>query len=144
LANRSAALLVLFLLAAMPARGELLHAGKLKKKAPPFTVKRDVFVGDTAAADASRPGNQAPPPAQAAALQKSIAEEIYQSVSYEGFVSKESRKSALLNVSGEFHMVSEGDQILGKIRILRISRSAVTIEYESLSYEIRIKGDENG
>lgn len=143
MANKFAALLLLFLLSALPARGELLQSSRLKKKAPPFTVRRDIFAGDMAAG-ASRPGNQAPSPAQAVALQKSIAEEIYQSVSYEGFVSKESRKSALLNVSGEFHMVSEGDQILGKIRILRISRSAVTIEYESLPYEIRIKGDENG
>jgi hypothetical protein len=144
LANKPAAALALCLLMAMPARAELLRLGKLKKNAPVFTMKRDIFNGDMPSAGASGPGRQNLQPAQAAAVQKTIAEEIFQSVSYEGFVIKNARKSALLNVSGEFYMVGEGDQILEKIKILKISRSVVTIEYESLPYDIRIKGDENG
>jgi hypothetical protein len=144
LANKLAAALTLFLLIAMPARAELLRLGKLKKTAPAFTMKRDIFNGAIPAAGAAGPGKQDLQAAQAAAVQKTIAEEIYQSVSYEGFVIKNAKKSALLNVSGEFYMVSEGEQILDKIKILKISRSVVTIEYESLPYDIMIKGDENG
>jgi hypothetical protein len=49
-----------------------------------------------------------------------------------------------LNVSGEYFMVGEQEQILEKIRVLKISKDVVTIEYENQSYEIRIKGDDNG
>ena len=83
------------------------------------------FQRRASAAGGSRPGKaQTASPAQAAVLQKTIAEEIFQSVSYEGFVIKNAKKSALLNISGEFYMVSEGDQVLDKIKILAISRSA--------------------
>ncbi|HSQ35957.1 MAG TPA: hypothetical protein VLQ89_08200 [Candidatus Binatia bacterium] len=143
MANKFAAA-VLLLLVAASAPAELLHLSRLKKKAPLFTVRRDIFNGDMGAAD-SRPGPGRPlPAAQAEAAQKTIAEEIAQSVSYDGFVVKGGTNSALLNISGEFYMVVEGDQILGKIRVLKISRSRVTIEYEGLPYEIMIKGDENG
>ncbi len=145
MANKPVAALPLLLLVLMPARAELLHLGLLKKTAPVFTVRRDIFNEGMAAAGDSRPGQtQELRPAQAAALQKTIAEEISQSISYEGFIIKNDRNSALLNVSGEFYMVGEGDQVMDKIRILKISRSLVTIEYEGLPYDIRLKGDENG
>ena len=41
-------------------------------------------------------------------------------------------------------MVSEQDMILDKIKILKISKDVVTIEYDSQPYDIRIKGDQNG
>lgn len=128
----------------MPAPAELLRVSLLKKNAPLFTMKRDIFTIGTPAGGNSRPGKQETATAQAAAVKKTIAEEIFQSVSYEGFVIKNARKSALLNVSGEFYMVAEGEHILEKIKILKISRSVVTIEYEGLPYDIRIKGEENG
>jgi hypothetical protein len=145
LANKIAALLLLLLLLIMPARAELLKLSLLKKPAPAFTLKKDIFNSAMTAGGDSRPGNQHErQPAQAAAVQKTIAEEIFQSISYEGYVIKNAKKSALLNVSGEFFMVSEQDQILEKIKILKISRSVVTIEYEKQPYDIKLKGDENG
>ncbi|HEX7502958.1 MAG TPA: hypothetical protein VF451_06025, partial [Acidobacteriota bacterium] len=103
----------------------------------------DIFqgrgVGDQ---ENGRPGTAAATgPAQAEKLQKSIAEEIQQSVSYEGFIVKDARKSALLNVSGEFFVAGEGDVLLEKIKVLKISKDVVTIEYDKLPYDIRIKGD---
>ena len=50
------------------------------------------------------------------------------------------KKSALLNVSGEFFVVGEQETILDKIKILKISKDVVTVEYENQSYDIRIKG----
>jgi hypothetical protein len=143
LANKTAAALLLFLLPLLPARAELLRLSLLRKPAPAFSLRRDIFNGEAPSGNDARRGNQ-PPPAQAAAVQKSIAEEIFQSISYEGYVIKNGKKSALLNVSGEFFMVSEGEQILQKIRILEIRRDMVTIEYENQPYDIKIKGDENG
>jgi len=145
LANKLALLPLLLAFLAVPARSELLKLSLLKKSPPAFTVRRDIFNGSVSAAGGAQTGKtQTASPAQAAVLQKTIAEEIFQSVSYEGFVIKNAKKSALLNISGEYYMVSEGDQVLDKIKILAISRSLVTIEYENLPYDIKIKGDENG
>jgi hypothetical protein len=144
LASRIARALLLLLLWPAPARGELLKLSLLKQSAPPFSLKRDIFLGATAQAD-SRPGQpSAQTGPQAEAARRTVAEEIYQSVSYEGYVSKNGRSSALLNVSGEFFMVNEGDVILQKIKILKIGRETVTIEYDNLPYDITLKGDGNG
>lgn len=129
---------LLLLACVAPLRAELLKLSLLKKPAPRFTLRLDLFQesGGRSAASAETP---AP-----AAIQKTIAEEIAQSVFYEGFIVKNSKKSALLSVSGEFFSVSEGDTILDKIKVLKISKDSVTIEYDSHPYEIRIKGDSNG
>ena len=145
LANKIASALLLFLLISIPARAELLKLSLLEKPAPTFTLRLDIFNGNMSSGDGTRPGNQRElQPAQVAVAQKTIAEEIFESISYEGYVSKNSKKSALLNISGEFFMVNEQDRILEKIRILKISKTIVTIEYENQSYDIKIKGDENG
>ncbi len=134
-------LLPLLLVLALPARAELLRLDLLEKSAGKFSIKLDIFNG---ARDAGPAQAAKPTPAQVAEVQRSIAEEIFQSVIYEGFVVKDARESALLNVSGEFHLVGQGDEILGKIKILSVTRSMVTIEYEGQAYDIRIKGDQNG
>jgi len=145
LKTRTAFLLLAMAAAAMPARAELLKLSLLERPAPRFTLKLDIFRGgsdDGIGAASAAAAN--PAPAQAESLQRSIAEEIAQSVAYEGFITKNSRPLALLNVSGEFFTVGEGETVLDKIRILKISKTSVTIEYDGLPYEIRIKGDDNG
>ena len=128
--------------AALPARAELLKLELLQRPAPRFTLKLDIFRGNAAAGAGAASSRAAEPtPAQAEALQRTIAEEIAQSVSYEGFIMKKDRPLALLNVSGEFFTVGEGESVLEKIRILKITREMVTIEYDGQPYEIRSKGD---
>lgn len=126
-----------------PLRAELLKLSLLAKPTPPFTLRLDIFQGRGAGEPgSSRPGTAAPTdPAQAEKLQKSIAEEIQQSISYEGFIVKDARKSALLNVSGEFFVAGEGEILLDKIKVLKISKDMVTVEYDNQPYDIRIKGD---
>jgi hypothetical protein len=145
LKNKAARLALAALLAAaaaLPVRAELLQLERLRRPAPRFTLKLDIFRGG---ADMGAPAVAAEPtPAQAEVLQRSIAEEIAQSISYEGSIMKNARTLALLNVSGEFFTVGEGEAILDKIRILKITRQVVTIEYDGQPYEIRIKGDQNG
>ncbi len=124
-------------LAAVPARAELLKLSLLQKPAPRFTLRHDLFGGGEP--PAPRPAQAAA--AQAEALQQTIAEEIAQSVSFEGFILKNAKPLALLNVSGDYFTVAEGESILGKIRVLTITRQGVTIEYDGAPYEIRSKGD---
>lgn len=144
MANRIFALLLLCLLG-LPARAELLKMSLLNRPAARFTLKLDIFNGSSeAAGNSSQAGQKQTPAAQAETLQKSIAEEIAQSISYEGFIVRNLKKSALLNVSGEFFVVGEQETILDKIKILKISKDVVTIEYENQPYDIRIKGDQNG
>ena len=126
--------------AALPARAGLLKLELLQRPAPRFTLKLDIFHSN-ADAGAGAASSRAAEPAQAEALQRTIAEEIAQSVSYEGFIMKKDRPLALLNVSGEFFTVGEGESVLEKIRILKITREMVTIEYDGQPYEIRSKGD---
>ncbi len=106
-------------------------------------MKLDIFNGNSQV-PADQASQKQTPAAQAETLQKSIAEEIAQSISYEGFIVRNGKKSALLNVSGEFFVVGEQETILDKIKILKISRDVVTVEYEKQPYDIRIKGDQNG
>lgn len=130
---------LLLLLAAAPAGAELLKLSRLQRPAPRFTMARDLFAGEESPAPARDGG---PAQAQAQTLQQSIAEEIASSVSFEGIILKGGKMLALLNVSGEYHTVGEGETILDKIRVLAISRERVTIEYDGQPYEIRKKGEE--
>jgi len=141
LGNRIASgLLALGILAAAaPARAELLRLSLLEKPAPRFTVKLDLFRGGEPAAQ--QPPVRAGDPVPAETLQQSIADEIAQSVSFDGLIMKEGTPLALLNVSGDFFTVREGESILNKIRILKITREAVTIEYDGQPYDIRSKGE---
>ena len=136
--------LALPLLLALPAHAELIKWSLLQKPARGFSLTRDIFQGGMETAGDRSPAVSTASAAQAENLQKSIAEEIAQSITYEGFIVKNGKRSALLNVSGEFFSVGEQDVILDKIRILKISKDAVTIEYDRQPYDIRIKGDENG
>jgi len=141
LKNKTAVgLLALGLLAAAaPARSELLRLSLLEKPAPPFTLKLDLFRGGEAAAQ--QPAGRGAAPVPAEPLQQAIADEIAQSVSFDGLIVKNATPLALLNVSGDFFTVREGETILGKIRVLKITREMVTIEYDGQPYEIRTKGD---
>jgi hypothetical protein len=135
--------LLLIWMLCLPLRAELLKLSLLQKPAAGFTLKLDIFNG-SGETDRGQTSQGLMPAARADALQKTIAEEISQSITYEGFIVKNSKISALLNVSGEFIMVNELDQVLGKIKILKISKDVVTIEYDNQPYDIRIKGDQNG
>jgi hypothetical protein len=132
---------MLLLALSAPLRAELLKLSLLAKPAPKFTLKLDIFQGRDPADRENGPPAAAMGPAQAENLQRTIAEEIQQSITYEGFIVKNGRKLALLNVSGEFFTVGEGEVVLEKIKILKISNDAVIIEYDGQHYDIRIKGE---
>lgn len=136
--RRLATSLALLLAAAIPLRAELLKLSLLEKPARRFAVRQDLFRSGEVPVPA--PGRAQKAAAQAETIQQSIAEEISQSVAYEGFILRNAKPLALLNVSGDFFTVAEGESILGKIRVLTITRQLVTIEYDGVAYEIRSKG----
>ncbi len=140
--NKAAVLLLAMGLLGASARAELLKLSLLQKPAPHFTLRIDIFHDAASANPVQKATTTAP--AQAETLQRSIAEEIAQSVTYEGFILKNAKRLALLNVSGEFFAVSEGDAILDKFKVLKIAKDKVTIEYDGQPYEILIKGEQNG
>jgi hypothetical protein len=132
---------ILLLALGAPLRAELLKLSLLDRPTHKFMLKLDIFKGSDPADLENSPRPGAMGPAQEENLQKSIAEEIQQSITFEGFIVKNGRKLALLNVSGEFFAVGEGEIVLEKIKILEISRDKVIIEYDGLPYDIRIKGE---
>ena len=140
MSNRRIAAIILILGIPLVQHGELIRTSLLLKPHAPFLVARDLF----AARSSGMAGGETPRARLEQEKQKTIQEEISQSIAYEGYLIKNGRKTALLSVSGDFFYVGEGDTILDKIRIIGITQETVVIEYENQKFEIRLKGEENG
>jgi hypothetical protein len=142
LSNKRIAAIILILGVPLVQHGELIRTSLLLKPHAPFMIVRNLF----AAQSAGTAGGETPKtrPEQEKEKQKTIQEEISQSIIYEGYLIKNGKKTALLSVSGDFFYVGEGDTILDKIRIIGITQETVVIEYENQKFEIRLKGEENG
>lgn len=67
--------------------------------------------------------------------------ELLESVSFEGFIESGEKILALISVSGEFFVVSEGDVILEQFKIIRIDKEKITLELDTQQIEIRLKGE---
>lgn len=142
MSNKRIATVILILGLPLVQHGELIRTSLLLKPHAPFLVARDLF----AARSSGMAGGETPKARleQEKEKQKTIQEEISQSIAYEGYLIKNGRKTALLSVSGDFFYVGEGDTILDKIRIIGITQETVVIEYEDQKFEIRLKGEQNG
>lgn len=143
--KRLAALLTLGLLGfSLPTSAELIRRSLLLQKRSPFSIRRDIFMALPLTASATASDNTQDQPGSGQSQQATVQEEISQSISYEGFLVKENRKTALLSIGGDVYVVGEGETILERIKVLSISREMITIEYEGQPYQIKLKGDENG
>jgi hypothetical protein len=131
---------------------EIITVSKLAKKNPEFTINRDIFSPDIIKPNA--PG-QGPPPQEFRPPQeqsekkedekktsKVLEDEIRNNLSYEGYVVKSSKNVALVNSNGEFYAVGVGDLVVEKIKIIKIEKEAITVEYDNNVFEIPLKGDE--
>ncbi len=142
MSNKRIAAIILILGFPLLHRGELIRKSLLLKPPVPFAFAKDLFAPQAAGmagGETTRTKTE-----QQKEKQKTIQEEISQSVLYEGYLIKNGKKTALLSVSGDFFYVSEGDSILDKIKIVGISQETVVIEYENQKFEIKLKGDGNG
>lgn len=140
--NKRIAAIILTLGIPLVQHGELIRKSLLLKPHAPFTNARDLF----AVQPAGMAGGETPRSRteQQKEKQKTIQEEISQSIIYEGYLIKNGKKTALLSVSGDFFYVGEGDSILDKIKVIGISQETVVIEYENQKFEIKLKGEGNG
>jgi len=134
---------------------EIIKRSKLdkigKKK---FSIQRDIFSPDPMKpadplAAAKRPPPPPPPVIEPALIKKvevdekeNIENQIRGSLFYEGYVIKHSKNYALVSMNGEFYAVTSGDMVLERIKINKIDRKAVTVEVETHTFEIQLKGDE--
>ncbi len=123
---------------------DIIHFSKLEKEKTNFSFKKDLFspqpgVGTPALsreekrAIQNRFENEKP--------EKSPEKEIQESVSFEGFIEKNEKILALISVNGDFFVVSEGDVILDKLKIIRIDKEKITLELDNQRIEIQLKGE---
>jgi len=118
---------------------ELIHFSALNPPRPEPRVKRNIFSLVSALPAAMQPQTVTPLPPPPPP-ERNIAEEIRQSVIFEGYVVKNGKRSAMISSSGEFFIVGIGDTVLEKIKILAISPTQCTVEFEGQPYEIYLKG----
>lgn len=141
----------LSLLGGTAAYGEIIKISLLKKEMEDFSYKRDIFSPVplnpvTAANGSSRQFTPPPPPPpneEEDEAEADLAEEIRQSVVFEGYIIKDSRSHALLNINGEYFVVGEGDMVMEKMKVVEVGREGIKVEAESMVVEILLKGDEN-
>ncbi len=134
--NPGLSALLLLLATSLPA--ELIHFSELDKKPPRPQVRRNIFSLVSAlpvTPPVAVPEPELPPPPE-----RNIAEEIRQSVIFEGYLIKNGESSAMLTASGEFFIARVGETVLEKIKILAITPTRCTVEYEGAPYEISLKG----
>jgi hypothetical protein len=143
----------LFLFAvALPAE-EILDTAKLKKEAKEFAINRDIFSPDVMTPRQKGAAPQViyrPPPMpkiepkpQQVAAEKEMESEVRRSIFYEGYVIKHPKNFALVSANGEFFAVTAGDIVLERIKIIKIDKKIITVEVDSKTLEIQLKGDEN-
>ncbi len=139
----------LSLLGVTAAYGEIIKVSLLKKDVEDFSYKRDIFspVPLNPVAGAKEAARQfappPPPPKEEEEAEADLAEEIRQSVLFEGYIIKNSRSHALLNINGEYFVVGEGDMVTEKMKVVEVGREGIKVEAESMVIEILLKGDEN-
>lgn len=125
---------------------EVIKISLLKQAKKEFSIKRDLFTpGGVPAVGQSRV--QEPRPEEKSAEEKEKEEdlegEVRRSIAFEGYILKNNKGNALVNVNGEFFVAVVGDILKDKIKIIDIESKILTIEVESKIFQIQLKGDKN-
>lgn len=143
--------MIIFLLAPFgntSAYGEIIKISRLKKGVEEFSYNRDIFspvplIPINKADQQYRQVAPPPPPPPPKEEDEDLAEEIRQSVMFEGYIIKDSRSHALLNINGEYFVAAEGDTVAEKIKVVKVTKKHIMVEAESMTIEIMLKGDQN-
>jgi hypothetical protein len=135
----------LLLLVIGSAGAEVIKVSKMNRETSKFSIKRDIFSPIPMAPQQNRVPVVRQPLTKPdkKKVVPDLENEVRRSVFYEGYISKGEKSHALLNVSGEYFVVAEGDTVLQRIEVIKIEKKAIIIEVESRSIEITRKG-ENG
>ena len=125
------------------AHGEVIHSSKLNREKKSHGWKRDLFSPQTKGVDKVPDNRQSSPAAQSPSSlsEAELKREVRTSVSYDGYVIKQQRRHALLNVNGEFFVAGEGEEVAEILKVIKIEKDKVHLEVEGKVIEIPLKGD---
>jgi hypothetical protein len=133
---------------------EILNLQKLGQKTTEFAISRDIFSPDimmprqtmqTVQPVPAPRRIEEPPDEEKPKVDPKveIENEIKRSVFYEGYIIKYPKNFALVSANGEFFAVGDGDVLMEKIKIIKIDKKAITVEVDSVSFQIQLKGDDS-
>jgi hypothetical protein len=132
---------------------EIIQVSNMAKKIAEFSIKRDIFSPDVMVPQIQKNSLPAPrviqPPSRKEldnqgreeVVERNVEAETRRSVTFEGYVIRNSQSNALIKVNGEYIIVGVGDVVLEKMKITKINKKAITVEADAKSFEIQLKGD---
>lgn len=132
---------------------QILNTYKLTQKTADLVITRDLFSPDvplSKRAVGNMPNGKSPemvePPAEEEEKPKidprvELENEIRRTIFYEGYIIMPPKNFALVSTNGEFFAVGAGDLLLERIKIMQIDKKAITVEVDSISFQIQLKGD---
>ncbi len=152
---------LLFMMLSVPQvlQAEIIKVSQLKKlqeekEKKEFSIERDIFSPFKRKITTSKTQIELPPPPPPLVKmeeekvkdekqdQMQVVNEILQSVTYEGYVMRDTKQVALLTVNGEPFIVSKDDILMEKIKIIKVDKKFITVEVDSNVIEINLKGDD--
>lgn len=121
---------------------EIIQFSKLKKEKSQYTIKRDIFSPDSIV-----PGTQD----QKSAItpfkdthkteeERKMVKKLEQQIFFEGYIVKNSKHFALLNINGEYFVAGEGDVLAEGIKVEKIEKKKIFLKIDSRQIEILLKG----
>lgn len=136
-------IVLILLLSFTLAQGEVIHLSKLNRGKKNHGWKRDLFSPQAKITQRTPDNRQSPPSAQSPSSlsEAELKREVRTSVSYDGYVIKQQRRHALLNVNGEFFVAGEGDELMETVKLVKIEKDKVFLEIDGKVVEIPLKGD---
>lgn len=116
---------------------EIIHLSHFKQKREEFHVTRNLFSSSTASRSVQA-RRDVPPDELEQETVESLRDTLNKSIQFNGYIQSGDTLKATLSISGEFYMVGEGETILDRIKILKITKEKITIEYEGQPFDIEI------
>lgn len=130
-------LFVLTVFTASSLSAEIIHLSRFKQKRGEFQVKRDLF-NSSQIPGAARTSPSPSPEDMEQETVESLQDTLNKSIQFNGYIQSGDTLKATLSISGEFYMVGEGETILDRIKIIKITKEKITIEYEGQPFDIEI------
>jgi hypothetical protein len=132
---------------------EIIKVSNLPDKWPEFAISRNIFSPDLMKPMVKPSENLRPPQPTPEEIkrereklekqQQTLQTEVTGNLFYEGYVYKRSKSCALVSSAGEFFAVLVGDIVLDKIKVIKIEKEVITVEFENSVFEIQLKeGDD--
>ena len=147
------AFLLFFFIGSQHSPAEIIKVSKLSKEKSEFSVSRDIFspaaFKPTYAAERFNGRTPPPPPPPKVEevkkeAREAMEDELRRSVQFEGYIIKETKSHALVNINGEYYVAAVGDMLMNnQIQVVKVEKKIIVLKAEAKEFEIRLKGDED-